>query len=140
MALIPTLTLFDVEAKKARVSPEEDQQWIDLALHQLKAYADAGGQILFRTDVGYTDHFDTAEEYTLMTRAGMTFPQILASLTTNPAELFGASGHTGRIAERMDADLTVLDGDPATDITVFSKVHYTIRNGRIIYKNYTDNR
>jgi len=134
LALIPTLTLFDVEAKKARVSPEEDQQWIDLAVHQLKVYADAGGQILFGTDVGYTDHFDTAEEYTLMTRAGMTFPQILASLTTNPAERFGASGHTGRIAEHMDADLTVFDGDPATNITVFSKIHYTIRNGRIIYK------
>lgn len=134
IALIPTLTLFDVEAKKARVSPEEDQQWIDLAVHQLKVCTEAGGQILFGTDVGYTDHFDTAEEYTLMKQAGMTFPQILASLTTNPAERFGASGHSGRIAKRLDADLTVLDGDPATNIAAFSKVHYTIRNGRIIYK------
>jgi|ERR1039458_181025 imidazolonepropionase-like amidohydrolase len=136
ITLIPTLTLFDVEAKKAQVSPEEDERWIDLAVHQLKVYADAGGLILFGTDVGYTDHFDTAEEYTLMARAGMTFPQILASLTTNPAERFGASGHTGRIANHMDADVTVLDGDPATNISAFSKVRYTIRDGRIIYSDH----
>lgn len=133
LGLIPTLTLFDVEAKKAQVSPQENQQWIDAAVQQLQAYSAAGGQILFGTDVGYTDHYDTAEEYALMSKAGMTFPQILASLTTNPAERFGKSSHSGQIAKSMDADLTVLDGDPATNIEAFSKVRYTIRNGKIIY-------
>ena len=69
-----------------------------------------------------------------MSQAGMTFPQVLASLTTNPAERFGRSSHSGRIAKQMDADLAVLDGDPSTDIAAFSKVRYTIRNGKIIYK------
>lgn len=132
--LIPTLTLFDVEAKKAHVSPEENQMWINAAVQQLRAYSAAGGQILFGTDVGYTDHYDTTEEYVLMSKAGMTFAQILASLTTNPAERFGRSSHSGRIAKDMDADLTVFDGDPSTDIKVFSKVRYTIRDGKIIYK------
>jgi hypothetical protein len=35
--------------------------------------------------VGYIYQYDTSEEYSLMQRAGMTFPQILASLTVNPA-------------------------------------------------------
>lgn len=134
MGLIPTLTLFDVEAKKAKVSPEENQMWIDAAVQQLKAYSSAGGQILFGTDVGYTDHFDTAEEYRLMAQAGMTFPQILASVTTNPAERFGDASDRGRIARNMVADLVVLNGDPAKDIKAFSKVHVTIRDGRIIYE------
>jgi len=134
LGLIPTLTLFDVEAKKDHVSPKENQEWIDAAVQQLKAYSAAGGQILFGTDVGYTDHYDTAEEYILMSQAGMTFPQILASLTTNPAGRFASSGHSGRIAKLMDADLAVLDSDPAVDIGAFSKVRYTIRNGKIIYK------
>ncbi len=103
MALIPTLTLFDVEAKKAKVSAEENEQWIAHAVRQLKAYSDAGGEILFGTDVGYTDHFDTAEEYTLMARAGMSFRQILASLTINPASRFGYSEHSGTIAKGKDA-------------------------------------
>jgi imidazolonepropionase-like amidohydrolase len=133
MALIPTLTLFDVEAKKAKVSAEENEMWIKLPVQELKAYSDAGGEILFGTDVGYTDHFDTAEEFALMSRAGMSFQQILASLTTNPAKRFGYSNHSGRVAKEMDADLVVLDGDPAKDVTAFSKVHEVIRSGKITY-------
>ena len=33
----------------------------------------------------------------------------------------------------MDADLTVLKGDPASDVTAFSRVRYTIRAGKIIF-------
>lgn len=32
---------------------------------QLRTYSDAGGDILFGTDIGYTDHYDTTEEFTL---------------------------------------------------------------------------
>jgi imidazolonepropionase-like amidohydrolase len=133
MALIPTLTLFDVEAKKAKVSPEENEQWIAQAIQELKAYSNAGGEILFGTDVGYIDHYDTAEEFTLMARAGVSFPQILASLTTNPAARFGYSAHSGRIAKGMDADLVVLAADPATDITAFSKVRDVVQSGKLIF-------
>lgn len=131
MALIPTLTLFDVEAKKAKVSAEENEMWIRQAVQELKTFSDDGGEVIFGTDVGYTDHYDTAEEFTLMSRAGMSFQQILASLTTNPATRFGY--HSGRIAKGMDADLVVLDGDPATDVSAFSKVHQVVRGGRLIY-------
>ncbi|MFZ0797207.1 MAG: amidohydrolase family protein [Terriglobales bacterium] len=133
LALIPTLTLFDVEAKKAKVSAEENEMWIRQAVQELKAYSDAGGQILFGTDVGYIDQFDTTEEFTLMSRAGMSMQQILASLTTNPAERFGYSRRSGRIAKGMDADLVVLDADPAKDVAAFSRVHQVIRRGKLIY-------
>jgi len=63
----------------------------------------------------------------------MSFHQILESLTTNPAQRFGYSNHTGRIAKGMDADLVVLRADPAQDATAFSKVRYTIRSGNVIY-------
>jgi imidazolonepropionase-like amidohydrolase len=133
LALIPTLTLFDVEAKKAKVSAQENEMWIKQAVQELKAYSDVGGQVLFGTDVGYIDQFDTAEEFTLMSRAGMNFQQILASLTTSPAMRFGYSSHSGRIAKGMDADLVVLDGDPARAVTAFSKVHQVIRGGKLSY-------
>jgi imidazolonepropionase-like amidohydrolase len=133
LALIPTLTLFDVEAKKDKVSAEENEAWIKQAVQQLKAYYDAGGEILFGTDVGYIDQFDTTEEFTLMSRAGMSFQQILASLTTNPAKRFGNAGHSGRLAIDMDADMVVLDGDPEKDVTAFSRVHQVVRGGKVIY-------
>ena len=135
MSLIPTLTLFDVEMQKGHASPEAIQHVIALAVRQLHAYASAGGQILFGTDIGYIDHYDTTEEIQLMSGAGMTFPEILASLTTNPAQRFGYASRSGRIAPGFDADLAILDSDPAADITALARVAFTIRNGKVIFKS-----
>jgi imidazolonepropionase-like amidohydrolase len=134
MALIPTLTLWDVEAQRQHLTPERTQEFIKSTVGRLRAYNSAGGQILFGTDVGYIYQFDTSEEYTLMQRAGMTFPEVLASLTTNPATRFGFSARSGRIAPNFDADLTVFTADPAFDITAFARIRYTIRAGKIIYQ------
>jgi imidazolonepropionase-like amidohydrolase len=133
MALTPTLTLWDVESKKANASPDTTEKWMSKAALQLGAFSRAGGQVLFGTDVGYTQHFDTSEEFTWMSRAGMSYQEILASLTTNPAQRFGYSTHSGRIAKGLDADLVVLSADPAQNSSAFSRVRYTIRGGAIIY-------
>jgi imidazolonepropionase-like amidohydrolase len=133
MALIPTLTLFDFEARKAGGSDAEREAWIAKMVAELRVYSQAGGDILFGTDIGYTDHYDTTLEFTLMSQAGMTFQQILASLTTNPARRFGDASHTGRIAVGTDADLVVLQGDPAKDVTALSNVQLTMRSGKITY-------
>jgi imidazolonepropionase-like amidohydrolase len=131
MALTPTLTLWEVEYKGS--DPDELKRGMGKATEQLKAFSQAGGQILFGTDVGYIERFDTSEEYAWMSRAGMSFQQILASLTANPAQRFGYSTRRGRIAEGMDADLVVLLTDPLQDATAFSKVRYTILGGKVIY-------
>jgi imidazolonepropionase-like amidohydrolase len=122
VSLIPTLTLF---------SGNDD---FDGILREVKSYSDAGGQVLFGTDVGYlTDYNSLTNEYELLARAGLTIPQILASLTTAPAARFGFAKRTGRITKGMDADLVVLDADPAHDARAFAKVKYTLRHGRVIY-------
>ena len=125
VSLIPTLALFN--------SPTEINQGI---LHEVKSYADAGGTILFGTDVGYlTDYPDLTREFDLLSRAGLTFSQILASLTTAPAQRLGFGKTSARIAKGLDADFAVLDGDPAKDIMAFSRVKMTIRKGQIIYQS-----
>jgi imidazolonepropionase-like amidohydrolase len=134
LALIPTLTLFDSEARKEHDSDPEREAWIAKMVAELRAYSQAGGEILFGTDIGYIDHYDTTMEFTLMSQAGMTYRDILASLTTNPARRFGPADRTGRIAKGADADLVVLNADPAQDITAFAKVDYTIRKGAILYR------
>jgi imidazolonepropionase-like amidohydrolase len=131
MALTPTLTLWEVEYRGS--DPGELEKGMDKAAAQVKAFSDAGGQILFGTDIGYIDRFDTSEEFVWMARAGMSFQMILASLTTNPAQRFGSSTHSGRIAKGMDGDLVVLRADPAQDAAAFSKVRDTIRGGKVIY-------
>lgn len=132
-ALIPTLTLWEVELEKQHASAEDERQFVQSGVNELKTYFDQGGMILFGTDVGYTQHYDTAEEYVLMAKSGMTWRDILASLTVNPATFFKAE-HTGQVANGETADLVVLDGDPASDVRNFANVDYTIRGGKLIYK------
>jgi imidazolonepropionase-like amidohydrolase len=105
MALTPTLTLWDVKSRKGHASPDEIEQGMSKAARQLQAFAQAGGQLLFGTDVGYIERFDSFEEFKWMYRAGMSFQEILVSLTENPAQRFGYSNHSGRIARGMDAIL-----------------------------------
>jgi imidazolonepropionase-like amidohydrolase len=132
VALIPTLTLWHVESKN-EPTEEFEKRMNTVVLPQLRAYCEAGGQILFGTDVGYIEKFDTAEEFEWMSRAGMSYQQILASLTTDPAQRFGYATRRGRIAHGLDGDLVVLGADPAQDATAFSKVRYTILGGKVIY-------
>jgi imidazolonepropionase-like amidohydrolase len=133
MALIPTLTLFEVELKRDPHADEQElKRFIDTAVGQVSAYSKAGGQILFGTDVGYIDVFDTTEEYRLLGRA-LDWRQILTTLTVAPAQRFGFAKHKGRLARGMDADIVVLKADPAKDVTAFAKVRMTIRRGRTLY-------
>jgi imidazolonepropionase-like amidohydrolase len=123
VTLIPTLTLFS----------RDDA--FDSILGEVKSYSDVHGRIMFGTDIGYlTDYSALTKEYGYMGRAGLTFPQILASLTTTPAARLGYAPRTGQIKKGMDADLTLLEGDPARDIDAFAHVALTIRMGQIIYE------
>jgi imidazolonepropionase-like amidohydrolase len=133
MALTPTLSLWEFESRKGSISASDLEEVMMRAAQQLRAFQNAGGDVLFGTDVGYTDSFDTSEEFKWMSRAGMNYEQILASLTTNPARRFGLSKRMGRIAKGYDADLVVLKADPSNDIAALSKIRYTIRGGTVIY-------
>ena len=44
--------------------------------------------MLFGTDFGVANHYDTMEEYVLMAKSGMSWRDILASFTTNLATFF----------------------------------------------------
>lgn len=133
MALIPTLTLFEAELKRGNAPAEELRRFMDTAVQQVDAYSTAGGQILFGTDVGYIDVFDTTEEYRQLGRV-LNWRQILTALTAAPAQRFGYAAHKGRLAPGMDADLVVLQADPAKDVAAFARVRMTMRHGQWLYQ------
>jgi imidazolonepropionase-like amidohydrolase len=126
-ALIPTLTLWTTVVS----DPTVQDRLVQAGVNELKQYFSEGGTILFGTDVGFQSKYDTTQEYVFMGRA-MSWHDILASLTTNPSSFFKA-GNQGRVEKGMQADLVVLDADPAIDVRNFAKVAYTIRAGTIIY-------
>jgi imidazolonepropionase-like amidohydrolase len=135
VSLIPTLKLWRHEMRDDRSSQSE--QLVASGVAQLRTWVASGGVVLFGTDVGYMDDYDTSEEFALMGEAGMSFRQVLASLTTAPAERFGESTRLGRIAPGFMADIVVLDEDPGKDVRALTAVRYTVRDGRIIYEAKT---
>jgi imidazolonepropionase-like amidohydrolase len=121
MAMVPTLALLSTK----------NNLWA--ILDGVREYGRLGGQILFGTDVGYLTDYDPSREYVLMGTAGLSWREILATLTTAPAQRFGEDGRRGRVAPGMDGDLVVLAKDPVQDVRAFGDVRITIRAGRVIY-------
>jgi imidazolonepropionase-like amidohydrolase len=128
IALMPTLSLFTTVV----LDPAVTTRLVAATVNQLRQFSENGGVVLFGTDVGFTKLYDTTLEYELMHRA-LGERQVLASLTTNPAQYFKAA-KKGRVEQGLDADLVVLDGDPMNDVRNLAKVAYTIRAGRVIYQ------
>ncbi|MGH9458662.1 MAG: amidohydrolase family protein [Thermoanaerobaculia bacterium] len=131
VALIPTLKLWTYELRHDRLSRRES--FTAVGIGQLREWVATGGLVLFGTDVGYMSDYDPSDEYALMAEAGMTFAQILASLTTAPARRFGDPDRLGRVAPGLVADLVVLEGDPAENVRKLADVRYTLRDGKVIY-------
>jgi imidazolonepropionase-like amidohydrolase len=131
VAVTPTLTLWKYYERHDRLSAQE--KVTNTEINQLRAWVAAGGEVLFGTDLGAVE-YDPSEEYALMSQAGMTFPQILATLTTAPAKRFGETGKLGRVAAGLQADLAVFQQNPATNLRALALVKYTLRAGRIIYR------
>ncbi len=132
VALIPTLSLWKHLLRHDRTSAQE--QSINAAIGQLRSWVAAEGTVLFGTDLGATE-YDPSDEYTFMAASGMSFTQILAALTTVPAQRFGVEKQLGRIAVGLEADLVALKDDPTKNIRALSDVRYTLRAGKIIFRS-----
>ena len=133
VSLVPTLKLWRYELDKAKAPANVRDGAIAQGRKQLQAFASAGGQVLFGTDIGYMTDFDPTQEYVQMAQAGLTHTQILASLTTAPAARWQDGERRGRVRPGFAADLVVLDGDPADDVGNFADVRCTLRRGREIF-------
>jgi imidazolonepropionase-like amidohydrolase len=124
MTIIPTLKLFSRDDSIANI------RGLDYRFHQL------GGRLVYGTDTGFLPDYDQSEEFRQLMQAGFGFREVLAMLTTAPAELFHRSQREGKVMPGMRGDLTILSEDPASgNPEAFTKVRYTIRGGKVIWKS-----
>ena len=131
--MIPTLKLLKYELAKEQVPAQAAERIVRDNVRELGRFAAAGGKVLFGTDVDYMTDADPSEEYELMALAGLSALQILASLTTTPAERWNEAQRRGRLAPGMEADIVVLNDDPVRSVLHFANVRCTIRGGKVIY-------
>ena len=127
MAMIPTLKMFSTTVTT-------DPHYMDPICAEVQQFHQLGGTLIFGTDVGYMTDYSTDGEFVELGRSGLDWKTVLAMLTTNPAFRMGVSGSKGTITPGKLADLTILDADPASDLTNFSRVHAVIRSGRVVWQ------
>jgi imidazolonepropionase-like amidohydrolase len=132
--MVPTLKLLRYELAKEQVPPQQAEPVLQDSVRELGRFAAGGGKLLFGTDVDYMEDSDPTEEYELLAQAGLRPMQILASLTTAPAERWHEASRRGRLMPGMAADIVVLSGDPAQSVKHFASVKCTLRGGRVIFK------
>jgi imidazolonepropionase-like amidohydrolase len=133
LVMVPTLKLMPSELAKEHVPAAVAAPLIAGVVEHVRAFHAAGGTLMFGTDVGYMHDPDPTDEYLLLARAGVSPMAVLAMLTTAPAAFWHASDRRGRVAAGMDADVVVLDADPAVDPANFARVRCTLREGRPLY-------
>ena len=133
MSVIPTFKLWVYELARQKVPQPVVDRLVGATLDELRNFASVGGQVLFGTDVGYMQDYDPTDEYVFMSKAGMTPAQILASLTTAPAQRWKEEERRGRVAPGLEADLVVLAGDPFSDVKNFAQVRCVFRAGKLVY-------
>jgi imidazolonepropionase-like amidohydrolase len=122
MTIIPTLKLFSRDDDIANI------RGLDYRFHHL------GGRLVYGTDTGFLPDYDQGEEFRQLMQAGFGFREVLAMLTTAPAELFHRSQHEGKVMPGMRGDLTILSEDPASGHPeAFTRVRYTIRGGHVLW-------
>ena len=78
--------------------------------------------------------FDPRLEFASLARAGLSWRQVLASLTTVPARRLKPDRTRGQVAQGLAGDVVVLGGDPALDPLAFTDVRVTVRTGRVIFQ------
>jgi len=126
MAMIPTLKMFTTTVTS-------DPHYMDPMRAEVGQFHQLGGMLIFGTDVGYMTDYSTETEFVELGKSDLDYKTILAMLTTNPAARMGVSDSKGSITPGKFADLTILDADPAADLTNFSRVRAVIRSGNLVW-------
>jgi imidazolonepropionase-like amidohydrolase len=96
----------------------------------VKVLYDAGVPIVAGTDQGFPG-YSLDRELELYVSAGLTPMQAIQTATITPAQAMKMDKETGSIQPGKHADITIVDGDPLTNIREIRKVAVVIKAGQI---------
>jgi imidazolonepropionase-like amidohydrolase len=119
---------------RARVSP--DANYVALlrkAMDFERAFVQAGGLLIAGLDPtgngGVVAGFGDLREVELLVEAGFTPAEAIKIATLNGARFLGEDARVGSIAVGKQADLMVVKGNPAANITDIEKVEIVFKDG-----------
>ncbi|CAN7249739.1 amidohydrolase family protein [Brevundimonas sp. LjRoot202] len=137
--LVPTLLAGDFVARVASgpdnfFTPAQTAKAMEAGprmLDMARRAHEGGVRIAFGTDSGVSAHGDNAQEFALLTRAGLTPLEAIQAATVGAAAHLGISDEAGRIAPGLPADLVAVSGDPLADVTELERVRFVMKGGAI---------
>ncbi len=114
---------------------EKNPDYLTTNMHNLKLLYDAGIHIAMGTDNMLEMMGGEVEHRELMyyVEAGLTPMQAIVLATKNAAEHLGISDRKGLVHEGMEADLILLEKNPAEDISNIQFIDKVFLKGRIVY-------
>lgn len=134
IALCPTLAAGDAIAQydgwRKGIDPEPER--IKAKRASFKAAMDAGVTICMGGDAGVFTHGNNAMEMEDMVDYGMKPLDVLRSATSVNADVFRLASTVGRIKPGLLADILVVSGNPAVNISDIRKVVWVMKGG-VIY-------
>ncbi|MGC2163423.1 MAG: amidohydrolase family protein [Silvibacterium sp.] len=133
---VPTLTIFEYFADHADnpAAAARERALFDFHAAQFTKQVAAGVPMVVGSDVGPFPHGTQAREFVLMNKFGMPAADVLRSDLINGARLLDWQGEIGQLKPGYFADVIAVDGDPLTDISAVTRVHFVMKNG-IVYRN-----
>jgi imidazolonepropionase-like amidohydrolase len=104
------------------------QYKLETKLSFVRRFHELGASIVSGTDA-ITTFGDYAIGLELLVRAGLTPMQVIMSATSVAARAIGLGNVIGTLEPSKDADVIVVNGDPATDIACVGSVALVVRAG-----------
>ncbi len=141
---IPTIAVTLQESTFIKPTNKREEELVEKAAAAQQRVRNAakiairtGVKMAVGTDTGcpFTDpaHYAYGTELYLYSISGMAPMDILKAATIRGAELLGVDGETGSLECGKCADITVIEGDPLSDIENCKKVKYTFCRGKLLY-------
>ncbi len=120
---------------RARLS--DLQYKLDTKLDFVRRFHELGARIVSGTDAIAT-FGDYAIGLELLVRAGLTPMQVIMSATSVAAEAIGLGQVIGTLEPSKEADVIVVNGDPAVDVQCMGSVALVVRGGEVVHRTATD--
>jgi imidazolonepropionase-like amidohydrolase len=136
--LTPTLAVTDVYSRLAGLSDQRRQRQEEISRRHRASCETAirlGIPLVAGTDCGVRGIFPgmIALEVELLHDHGLSILDAIRAATVNGAELLGLADEIGTVEAGKRADLLVVDGELARDVTRLRKPSYVVQNGAIVH-------
>ena len=102
------------------------------AVESVRKARSAGVPILFGSDTPVVPLERAVEEFQLLTDAGLSPDEALATATVNAAVALGLEETMGSIAPGKIADLIALQRDPRSDLAEMKEVFFVMKGGKVV--------